>query len=292
MRLYRELSTGGQPGKGLVATQPNGVRAATDQASTWFHVQRGAGLVAVGAVCWLAHSVLMLTGFFDVVGAIFGGPCGAPQAGPVGGAPAQAVYLGAIAAVRIAAFLLAFGMFSYRGGTTAVMRTGPAGADHRISERTRSKAVTTGIAFLIYGALGIVASIAWLSLSTGAAGVTGDAARTSLAVLSFAWIVASVFLVIAAGMFTEFVRGVGFETRSPTSFGIEGLVAYSSINLLGVLLVTIPILLLLGGATGVPGMTFIIGIVLEFIAIPIFGIVLFSRMTWGALRLPSLLTGR
>src|SRR2546422_6730697 len=130
MRLYRELSTGGQPGKGLVATQPNGVRAATDQASTWFHVQGGAGLVAVGAVCWLAHSVLMLTGFFDVVAAIFAGTSGVPQAGTIGVATAQAVSLGAIAAVPIAAFLLAFGMFSYRGRTTAVPRGGAPRPDH------------------------------------------------------------------------------------------------------------------------------------------------------------------
>src|SRR2546426_5275191 len=193
MRLYRELSTGGQPGKGLVATQPNGVRAATDQASTWFHVQRGAGLVAVGAACWLAHSVLMLTGFFDVVAAIFAGTSGVPEAETSGVATAPAVYLGAIAAVPIAAFLLAFGVLSYRGGTTAGMRTGPAGAEHPISESTRARAVTTGIAFLIYGALGIVASVARVGLSTRAAGGTGDAARNPLSLLSFPLVGSPVF---------------------------------------------------------------------------------------------------
>jgi len=222
----------------------------------------------------------MLTGAFVVVAAIFAGISGGPEVGMPDVVTGSIVYLGAIVAVAVAAFLLSFGVFAYRRRTTAVTWTDPARTEPRISERTRSKAVIAGILFFIYGVLGPVAAAALLGLR--------NAAGASLAVVLVAWIIASVFFVIAAGLFTEFVRGVRFETRSPTSFGVEGLVVYSSINLLGALLVAIPILLLVGGAGGIPGTTFVIGVALEFVGIPIFGIVIFSRMTRGALRLPSL----
>jgi uncharacterized membrane protein (DUF485 family) len=234
----------------------------------------------------------MLTGLFVVIAAVFAGTSGSPEVARTGVVTGSVAYLGAIAAVPVAAFLLASGVFTYRGGTATVTWTDPPRAEHRVSERTRSKAVTAGIAFLIYGGLGIVTSVAFLWLSNPTAGVTVNAAGTALALVLIAWMIASVFLVIAAGIFTEFVRGVQSETRSSISFGVEGLVAYSCTNLVGVLLVTIPILLLESGATGVPGTTFIIGVVLEFIGIPIFGIVVFSRMTRGALRLPSLQPGQ
>jgi hypothetical protein len=108
----------------------------------------------------------MLTGLFVLIAAVFAGTSGSPEVARTGVVTGSVAYLGAIAAVPVAAFLLASGVFTYRDGTAAVTWTDPPRAEHRVSERTRSKAVTAGIAFLIYGGLGIVASVAFCGSPT------------------------------------------------------------------------------------------------------------------------------
>ena len=125
---------------------------------------------------------------------------------------------------------------------------------------------TAGALFIVYGILGVVA----LALDFTVVGPF------------ITWVVGAVLLLVAAGKVAPFLR----------QYGTTGLKAYAGVNLAGAItFIAAGVLLIMAlaalslGLLLVAGIAFLVGAIIQFLVLPIMGIVVFSLVIVAVLRM-------
>ena len=211
----------------------------------------GGGVIRVGAVLWMVHSLLILVGTITGLSLLGGGTSAVTERVTLTGAS----FIGACALAFAAALLVGLGLRAYRNLPGAQASRGPAGL--------------TAVLLWIYGALALV-PVATLLVMWG--GVDFDTLANGLRAILVAWFIASVLLVVAGLTLSRFVRALRTERGSaPKGFG--WLFAYALVNVVGVAMISLP--LLLTPADDVALRVAAIGALIELLAIPIVGLIIF-----------------
>jgi hypothetical protein len=157
-----------------------------------------------------------------------------------------------------------------------------------VSDATRRKAVAAAVAFLAYGVLGILAVTGFGTLLSGGLSV----ALVGGTVILWSWITSTFVLVVAAGFYSSFLSSLRREIANPDSPGGAGLVVYAVMNLIGNLLLIVPLLLVAGGAVS-PALVLPVGLgaLLQILVLPIVGVIVFPFLIAAGAKLRKVKEG-
>ena len=247
----------------------------------------GTSLIVAGAALWLVHSVLMLVG----LAVVFGYSLVNLSQGL--GIPVASVfaYVGATVAALLASFLMGSGLLLYQGGGNDL--TGSEGAPRRVAlaPDTRKRAKAACAAFLASGVLGVVAVSLLFVLMGGGGPITLAGAVGVIQALLATWIVATIVLAAAGSLTASFLKGLGRERVLPGPVRGAGLRIHAILNVVGVVLFSVPLLFLMSPdfANSIDVAIFVIvGASLELLLAPIAGIAVFYQLVRTAQRLRGL----
>lgn len=255
-------------------------------------LQAGGALVAGGAAAWLAHSALMIIGFV----AILGLSATNVQQAIFAASTAMLAFLGAIVAVLLASLLLGIGLLVYPAGTAALRWQDWSGRPYAISAGTRAKGRAAGVLVIVYGIQGILAVVFLLQVRDAGARLDLAGALSAARLILYDWTIAAILLVVASSLHLAFLGSLRREIATSESLGGIGLLAYSIVNVIGVFLLTIPLLSLLSnplGSVSATGLAVagLIGVLFQVLVVPIIGIVVFALTIVYGVRLRKLVGG-
>lgn len=252
--------------------------------------QTGGALIVAGAACWLVHSVLMIIGFV----VIFSISLSSLEAAARSVLVSLLTFVGATIAVLFATFLIGVGLVLYRTGTLGLSWVDPySGEGHQVSPGTRTKGLAAAVFILLYGILGIAVIAIYAALLSNTSDI--QAALNGLTSILILWIVASILLIVGAALLSAFLHSLRTETASAEAIGGGGVLAYAISNAVGVFLLAGSLLAVFSNPLSAPlGLIvpIVVGGVMELLAVPIVGIVIFSLLIPMGLRLRKLQAGR
>ena len=250
--------------------------------------QMGGALVAAGAGAFLAHSILMVVALVSLFSAI-SLDVERVVAGITG---ALVAYLAATISVLFASFLVGAGALSYQRGVSSLAWTDARGQRFAAAAETRDKAKAAGALVVAYGALGVVAIANLAQMVFGGPMSQGDLFG-SMRLAFVLWAVAAVVLCVAAGLFDAFLSALRRDLAYPQAPGGGAFLAYAIVNAIGVFLFVLPVVIVGSTGSGFLGGLAIAsaGLFLEFLVVPIIGIVTFSLLVSTGLRMRRLVRG-
>ncbi len=269
----------------------SGVPVSEANAALWQgRRQTGGALIVAGAACWLVHSVLMIVGFV----VIFSIGLSSLEAAARSVLVSLLTFVGATIAVLFATFLIGVGLVLYRTGTLGLSwMDSYSGEGHHVSQGTRTKGLAAAVFVLLYGILGIAVIAIYAGLLSNTSNL--QAALNGMMSILTLWIVASILLIVGAALLSAFLHSLRTEAASAEAIGGGGVLAYSIVNAVGVLLLAGSLLAVFSSPLSAPVgliVPMIVGGVMELLAVPIVGIVIFSLLIPIGLRLRKLQAGR
>jgi len=213
---------------------PHSWRPPTDPFSEPFRPS-GAVLVA-GGIMWFAHAALMLSGFlvFALSGGLNADPSGVLLAGLT---VVGSLFAGILASVLLGTASFLLGAAIAAQSSESIEATGSGETPTNL----RKPGNRAGFFFLVFGASGILTIVALAITGLSASEATQAGSPDALAAIFFLWAGASVALVLAAEALSGTLAQI---RRDPAAAWTEppSLRAYAYVNLVGVLLLAIPLL--------------------------------------------------
>lgn len=251
-------------------------------------MRTGGALIAGGGATWLVASVLVIVGLIS----IFSVDVTDPQSLVTNAVASMTAFLVSLVVIPIAAFLAGAGLFIFESGTPALHWTDMSGRPRGVSPATRAKARTAGALIILYGFLGVVSTVILALLMFGS-GSASDVVALFEAIL-VVWILASVVLVVAAGMYSSFFRKVSAESASLEAAGGTALLVYAIMNVIGVFLLAIPLVWVFADPSSAPiGLVIpmLIGGLMELLVMPVVGMITFGFMAAHGARIREIRAG-
>lgn len=218
-------------------------------------------VVAIGAVFWILHELLLLG---SIVAWLTVGLSVLGQSGGLQSLLASAyALLGSLVFVCAAALLFGVPFLRSRGGASGLL---------------------VAVLFILYGALAAVA-LALTLLASGALGALDvNGFLSMLQALLGVWALSSIVLVAAALLAPGKASAVGLVSAGKPVFG-KALLAYGIVDVVGVLLLTAPLIAAAGGVVSESNAIFAgLGALLSLLVVPILGLIVFALVLSACLR--------